>query len=238
MKKLTFLVGIAFILFSCNSGNKESSTTDSDGNIVKSSSRSKSESYNCSKEFQDDYSKLLTREEMATVHSFDFTTAKRELVPGRYGRYFYSWPSDRPDVGQEIMGQIITGPDSNFMGVTYLSYSTFKGDMQSYVEIFDRRYKKLSDKELKEIDDNLNRKDEETKKTGKDAMKVRGKSTWEFVDGVGNSAWYKWSKRYGGEMTVLAGKAQFTIRSKTSEDPAENMEIAKKLAEKILAKCS
>lgn len=237
MKKLTFLAGIAFVLFSCNSGNKEPSTTDSDGN-TETSSRVKGKSYNCSNEFQDDYSKLLTKEDMLAVYPFDIEAAKIDSGTGEYGRHIYSWPSDRPDVEQEIGGMKMKGSDMNTMGVALLSFYNEKSDMQSTRELFDRAYKKLSDKELKEINDNLNKQDEKTKETGKDLMEVRKKSAWEFVDGVGNSAWYKWNERWGGEMAVLAGKSKFYIRLKISADPAENLEIAKKLAEKVLEKCN
>ena len=61
--------------------------------------------------------------------------------------------------------------------------------------------------------------------------------SWEFVEGLGSSAWYKWDETYGGELAVLAGKAKFYIVIKISDDPKENRELAKKLAEKVIAKC-
>ena len=68
-------------------------------------------------------------------------------------------------------------------------------------------------------------------------MKVRKKSNWDFVENIGSSSWYKWNNQFGGELAVLAGKAKFYIRLKISDDPQENLEVAKKLAEKVLAKC-
>ena len=59
----------------------------------------------------------------------------------------------------------------------------------------------------------------------------------EFVDGVGSSAWYKWTDNYGGELSVLAGRAQFKIRIKISQDADENKELAKKLAQIAISKC-
>lgn len=238
MKKMTFFAGLVFVMFACNSGNKESSTADPDSISEQSSSRAKGKSFNCAKEFQDDYTKLLTKEEMAAIYPFDFDSAKIDLGTGAYGSHIYSWPSDRPDIVHEVSGMKMKGRDYNSMGVALLSFYDEKSDMQSTRELFDRAYKKLSDKELKQIEENLNKQDDKIKDTGKDLMEVRKKSAWEFVDDVGNSAWYKWNERWGGEMAVLAGKSKFYIRLKVSEDPAENLEIAKKLAEKVLEKCS
>ena len=69
-------------------------------------------------------------------------------------------------------------------------------------------------------------------------MKVRAKSSWDFVEELGSSAWYKWSEQWGGELVVLAGISQFTILTKISTNPEENREIAIKLADKVLAKCN
>jgi len=237
MKKLTFLAGIAFVLFSCNSGNKEGSTTISEGDSEQTSSRAKGKSFNCSQDFQEDYSKLLTKEEMASIYPIDFKNAKVDLSSGSYGSHIYSWPSDRPDVEQVISGMKIKGRDFNTMGVALLSFYGGKDDMKSNRELFDRAYKKLSDEELKEIQDNIDKQKGEIKETAESMMEVRKKSAWEFVDGVGNSAWYKWNERWGGELAVLAGNSKFYIRLKISENPSENLEIAKKLAEKVLEKC-
>lgn len=232
MKKVAFLVGIAFVLFSCNSGNNESSSSNSD-----KSAETLNKSYDCLKEYQEDYSGLLTKEDMTAVYSFDLNTAKVELRPGNYGRHIYSWLSDRPDLEYEVSGMKLKGPDRNTMGVALLSFYSDDSDMKSTRKLFDRGYKQLSEKELKEIENNLSKQNNEIKKTGKDMMKVRKKSNWDFVENIGSSSWYKWNNQFGGELAVLAGKAKFYIRLKISDDPQENLEVAKKLAEKVLAKC-
>lgn len=238
MKKSMYLLGIALVLFSCNSGNKETSDSVSDDATGTVNKSAEGNSYDCLKQFQEDYSKLLTKEEMASVYPFKFDEAKVDLSPGNYGSHIYSWPSDRPDVEQEISGMKIKGPDYNTMGVTMLSFYSNDKDMQSTRDYFDMGYKQLSEKELKQIDENLEKQDEEIKNTGKDMMKIRANRSWEFVDGTGNSAWYKWNERWGGELAVLAGKATFNIKVKVSEDPDENRGIAEKLAEMILEKCN
>ncbi|MEO8933913.1 MAG: hypothetical protein ABI295_06355 [Xanthomarina sp.] len=227
MKKIAFLTGIAFVLFSCNSGNKESS----DRNKINS------KSYDCLKKFEEDYAQLLTKEEMASIYPIDFDKSKVELRSGSYGQHMYRWPSNRPDFDLEISGMKMKNPDQNTMGVKRLSFYSDKSDLKSTIETFNMGYKELSEEELARIQANLDKQSDEVKETGKDLMKVRGKRSWDFVEGLGSSAWYKWNEKYGGELAVLAGKANFNIIIKTSSDPNENRELAVKLAEKVLEKC-
>lgn len=238
MKKMAFMAGIVFVLFSCNSGNKESSEAAIDNSSEKVSSKENNKSYDCLKKFEDDYSALLTKEEMASVYAIDFDNAKNELRSGSYGEYIYRWPSDRPSFTIEVSGMKMENPDFNTMGIKTLSFSSDETKLKSIRETFDMGYKELSDKELDKIQENLNKQKDGVKKTGKDLMKVRAKMNWDFVDGLGSSAWYKWNENYGGELAVLAGRSKFYIITKISDNPEENREIAKKLAEKVLAKCN
>lgn len=239
MKKSVLLFGLVFVLFSCNSGNKESSSSSSESDDKKeiANTTSSENSYKCLGEFQENYEKLLTKEEMAKVHPIDFDAAKVNLSQGSYGNHEYSWPSDRPELELEVSGMKINMPDDNMMGVSNLSIISGNRDLQSDTSTFNMGYKQLSDEELEMIEKNLSKESEEIQKTGKDMMKVRAKRSWDFVKGTGNSAWYKWNEKYGGELSVLAGKAKFTIKSKVSNDPEQNRIIAVKLAELVLEKC-
>ena len=234
MRKLVFLTGMAFLLFSCNSGNKESST---DSKTDNASSKADGKSYDCLQKFKDDYSLLLTKDEMNSVHPIDFEVAELELRSGSYGQHIYQWPSDRPTFTMEMSGMKMELPDQNTLGVKNLSFYSDKSDMKSNLATFDMGYKELSNEELEKIQANLEKQSDEIKSTGKDLMKVRAKRSWEFVEGLGSSAWYKWGEQWGGELVVLAGNAKFTILVKISNEPIENRELAKKLADKVLAKC-
>ena len=233
MKKSLFLVGMTFMFFSCNSDNSASSD-EKNGNSNKSGKE-----LNCNflEQFEENYSGLLTKEEMASVYPIDFANAKEKLRNGSYGEYKYMWPSNRPDRDLDLNGTIIKSPDRNSMGIKTFSFDSDISDMQGNIDYFNMAYKELSKEELDKIDKNLAKQNEETKATGEDLMKVRGNRSWEFVDGLGSSAWYKWNELYGGELAVLAGQAKFYIDIKISSDPDENRELAKKLAEKVIAKC-
>lgn len=238
MKKMVFLGGMVFVLFSCNSGKKEASDVSSDSKTEKVSSKSDGKPNDCLKEFKDDYSALLTKEEMTSVYPIDFEEADQELRSGSYGQHIYQWPSDRPTFTMDVSGMKMELPDENTIGIKNLSFYSDKTEMKSVIATFDMGYKQLSDKELERIQENLAKQDDEVKKTGGELMELRAKRSWSFVEGLGSSAWYKWNDQWGGELVVLAGKAKFTILAKISNDPDENQELAKQLAERVIAKCN
>ncbi|MBO3099930.1 hypothetical protein [Gelidibacter pelagius] len=236
MRKMTFLAVLFFVLFSCNNEKKGSSETKSDNKSEKVSNKSDGKSYDCLKDYKDDYEALLTKDEMTSVHPIN-DKAKVELRSGSYGEHIYRWNSNRPSFTMEVSNMKMDVPDQNTIGIKNLSFYSDKTDLKSAIGTFDMGYKQLSDKELEQIQKNLEKAEDEVKKTGEDLMKVRSKMNWDAVEGLGSSAWYKWSDQWGGELVVLAGRANFTILIKISDDPDENRELAKKLAEKVIAKC-
>ncbi|MBA6154314.1 hypothetical protein [Gelidibacter maritimus] len=236
MKKIAFLTGLFFVLISCNNEKKQSSETKSDNNSETVANKSDGKSYDCLKDYNDNYETLLTKEEMATVFPIE-ENAKVNLRSGSYGEHIYRWDSDRPTFTMEVSNMKMDVPDQNTIGIKNLSFHSDKTDLKSIVGTFDMGYKKLSDEELAQIESNLEKAKDEIKEAGKDLMKVRAKSSWEAVDDLGSSAWYKWSERWGGELVVLAGRANFTILTKISNDPNENKQLAKELAKKVMAKC-
>lgn len=236
MKKLTFLAGIALVLCSCNSGNKNSS--DSPSEISKENSVSGNVNVSdCLESFEKDYEKLLSKEDMVSVFEFNPENAKHNLRSGGYGEHNYRWESDRAPIVTTILNQEIKGPDYNSIGIANLSFYDDDSELKSNKDYFDRGYKTLSEAELKQIEDNLAKQSDEVKKSGEGFMEVRKKSQWEFVDGVGTSAWYKWHDTHGGELAVLSGRAKFDILVKVSKDRDENRDLAKKLAQKVIDKC-
>ena len=237
MKKMILLAGMGFLLFSCNTDGTTASNGDAE--TTKTTNNTNDKDLNCMllEPFNEDYSKLLTKEEIASVYSVDFQNAKEKLSSGSYGEYMFYWPSDRPELTIEVSGRKINLADKNAIGIKNFSYSKSEKDMKSFTERFNMGYKELSEEELDKINKNLAKQSEEVKSTGEDMMKIRGKRSWEFIEGLGTSAWYKWGENYGGDLVVLAGRAKFTILIKISADPKENRDLAIKLAEKVIAKC-
>lgn len=233
MKKLLYLITIGFIALSCNSNRKN--TDSSDGSITTSDI----ENYDCLQKYEEDYAALITKEEFASVYPFDVTNAEEDLQnqPSGYGYYTIQWDSGRPDKEMTISGVTIPVPDRDMMSVNRLSSASENKNMAEVKDFFDRGYKKLSDGELAEIDKNLDNASAEVGETGKKLMEARKNRNYDFIDGVGNSAWYRWNETTGGELAVLAGRRNFLIRTKVGEDPKENEKIAKQLAHIVLQKC-
>lgn len=232
MKKMIFLSGVSFVLFSCNADSSGTSSATKNDN-----SNSKDMTCALLEKYDEDYSGLLTKEEMASVYPIDFDKAEVELRNGSYGEYIFRWPSNRPAMQMEASGMKLDIPDQNAIGVSKFFFNSGDFELQSSIDHFEMGYKKLSDAELKQIEENLSKQKENVKSDAKNFMKVRDKMHWEFIEGLGSSAWYKWKDDFGGELSVMAGKARFTILIKISSDPNENKELAQKLAEKIIAKC-
>ena len=197
MKRLTFLSGMVFLIISCNSEPKEASLTTSQSNS--NSAESNFNAYDCLEKFNYDYSQLLTKEEMNAVYPIDFENSKVNLRSGSYGEHIYMLTNDRGTFTQEISGMKMEIPDDNSMGVKMLEFKSESSDLQSIVDFFDMGYKQLSDGEKSKIQSNLEEADADIKETGKDLMKIRENTKYEFVDGLGSSAWFKWDERYGGE---------------------------------------
>lgn len=235
MKKSLFFAGVALLLFSCNSSNSANSEGESGGTT--SMSKANAEVYDCLQDFSKAYELLLTKDEINSVYPVDFTQTEETLRSGSFGEYSYRWPSDRPNIDLVVSGMEFSSPDHNLIGVKGLSFSSDKLDFKSIRETFDMAYKELSEEELAKIQENLDKQNKEIKEAGKGFMEARARTSWDFVEGVGSSAWYKWNEDYGAQLAVLAGRAKFNIEIKISNDPEENRVLAKKLAEKVLAKC-
>lgn len=229
------MLGLVCLLVSCNSGSKESSSSLE--STKTSSKSSKQNSYDCLKDYEDSYDKLITKEEMASVYSIPFSEAKEDLSGGSYGEYSFQWESDRPGIPMTISGITVDAPDRNTIGIHNLSFSSEKSSLESVRSTFDMGYKELSDAELKQIEENLKNASKEVQESGAKLMETRKKMVWEAVDDLGSSAWYKWGDQYGGELVILAGRTKFQIRLKISQDSRENLEVAKKLARLVLDKC-
>lgn len=234
MKNFILPLVVGIITSSCNSNQKNSDSSDKD------ISTTNIEKYDCLQKYEEDYAALITKEEFASVYPFDVDSVEEDLrnQPQGYGHYTLQWKSGRPDKEMVISGIAVPIPDQDMMSVNMLSTVSDSKDMEGVKNLFDRGYKKLSDEELAEIDKNLDKASAEVGETGKKLMEARKNRNYDFIEGLGNSAWYRWNENTGGELAVLAGNMKFLIRTKVGEDPKENERISKQLANIILKKCN
>lgn len=230
MKKITLLIGIAVLAFSCSSDKKKSEEGQSEKVTGKTS--------DCLLNFEDKYDELLTLDEMVSVYSFIPEEADVKVSNSSYGHHTATWPSDRPDMNLKVAGMEMTMKDDNSLSVAVLNFFSKDLKIEDAKNQFDRGYKKLTEEELEQINKNLEKTPEENKQINKDLMDARTRMNYAFIDDVGTSAWYKWNENYGGELAVLAGRSKFNIRTKISRDSIENLEVSRKLANLIVKKCN
>lgn len=233
MKKLICAIGAFAFIIACDSATSGASdTVESTSKKEKTSTKS----FECLMEFENDYSKLLSKEDMNDVFTIGTEDAEEDNREGSYGEYTYSWLSDRPNLEVEISGMKMKFPDRNKMGIALLS--SYSSDLKDPISQFDIAYRALSDEEIEEMKARIAESDDaDVREIGGEFADIRGEMAWQKVDDVGSSAWYKWDDTYGGELAVLAGYTTFYIRLKISADPNKNLEIAKELAKKVLEKC-
>ncbi len=200
---------------------------------------------NCLAGFDYRYDELLTKADVQKHLPIDEDTYKEDINAGKtYGNCRRSWNSDRPDLEMELLGIKAPYPDKNFVEVKMLSFYDFDQNASgkaSAVDAFDRAYKKLSDEEYQQLLANLEKNfadNPSALETAKGLLDARRNSTYASVEGLGDRAYWNWRGEYGVNLVVLAGLAQFTIESRTSDDAASSLEVAVKMANEVLEKCN
>ena len=250
---VSFLNGWLFcavlFLYSCNSAESESISEE---NVVSSSSLSNSvnKKADCLVTFNHDYSRLLTIDDVLKHVSIE-DPQKMEVKYDEksvqknpeYGEIFYNWPSDRPDV-QISPSFPLKQPDMNTISLTNLDFK--EGSPAEIQERFHTSYKVMSQEEIDAGMERLEKyyKDKPAKQleSAKKLLKARGESKNKPVEGIGDYAYWfpvKVMNLYlGSKIVVLTGNAQFEVTAKLSENDEENLELAKKIALEVLAKCA
>lgn len=198
----------------------------------------------CLQNFNYQYEKMLTKADIGNHIAIDESSYKLEVssISGQYGNATYSWSSDRPDVEMELLGMKFMSPDKNRVEFTQLHFYNAKElelySQQSAIDLFDISYRKLSDAEVKEMRENLDRQyadDAAGREQAHKFLDARLNFDYERVD-VGDRAYWSWDQ-YGLELNVLAGTASFSLRTRLSAEAKTTLPIAIALANEILAKC-
>lgn len=252
MIKVSLLNGwifcIALFLFSCTSENDNSNNE----NLKKSSDKIQSDTKkaDCLAGYNYDYSRLLTKEDVlkhiSISNSEELKIKYNENSVQRkpeYGEIYYNWPSDRPDV-QINPSFPLKAPDLNTVSFSNLSFK--EGNVSRIRERFHTAYKEMSQEELDlgmaRLEESFKDKSTKDLETAKKLLIARSNSKNKPVSGIGDYAYWFPTKTMdlylGTKIVVLAGNAQFEVTAKVSENDAENLEIAKKIALEILAKCA
>lgn len=232
MKNFIYSTAILFF-FSCSKDTSDEKTSEN----PKTSQTIVNNTSDCFEKFDENYDELLTRTDIEEFLTIDNSSYQ---MNSSYRSVHHQWNSDRPELVFNISGQTIKGPDRNRIEIKSLGFYD-NSNPNEILEIFDIGYKKLTQEEYQNLLTNLEttyENDTDGFKRAKGFLDARLNSIYEpFID-LGTRAYWKWHDQHGIELIVLAGNTYFTIESKTSDKPEENLKIAKNLAKKIMNKCS
>ncbi|GAB3505858.1 hypothetical protein GCM10027442_09470 [Emticicia fontis] len=171
----------------------------------------------------------------------DLATAKLKYSPSASGKfdrdsYRYSWPSDRK---MTIGGA--SYPESNEIGLMWVKIIDFYSEKEAPLATFKRLYRNPTDVEketaLKKAETELTKRgvsEKDAKNTGNIAKTLASRTKYIAIPAIGDAAAWEYSSNY---LIVLSGKVTFRVIANISGDAEVNIELAKKLAFEILAKC-
>ncbi len=230
-KSLPFIIIAAFVLAACSKDNPAPKLDDKFGS--------------CLQNFDYQYEKMLTKADIGKHLTIDEATYKLDVttMKGQYGSATYKWDSDRPAFPVEVLGYVFMQPDPNRVEFTQLHFYDAKElelyNQQSVIDLFERGYKKLSDAEVKEARESLDKHyadDPAGLAQAHELLDARLTFNYHLVEQLGDCAYWSWGQ-YGLELNVLAGTASFSLRTKFSAEAETTLPIAVALAKEILAKC-
>lgn len=188
------------------------------------------------------YEQLLPLSEVSALLALDDIKIRTKSIDRKdqYGNCYYFWASDRPDVPSRLSVHVQL-PDENFVGISGLHAYGAHLSLQDALENFEMGYKQLNDDELSRIEKNMEKhledKSDEEKRAVEDLVELRKHTAYGKVNHLGQSAFWKFSTKNGGELVILWGKEQFTVFTKISHDEPENLALAKKLVQTVMDRC-
>ncbi|NLO71500.1 MAG: hypothetical protein GX102_11305 [Porphyromonadaceae bacterium] len=197
---------------------------------------------NCLTNTFKNYGELLTISDIQAHYKLDAesVTINNSEGLGEYESCYYTWESDRTD-GKSDANGVFNFPDKNQIGVKNLSVYDSDYTKKEILDIFQFAYKKLDDRDIEIISKNLEKeysnKSRIERANAESLIERRKNSVYEKVYGVGDSAYWDFTEKNGCNLVVLRGYETFTVHVKISLNADENLELAKKLALTILAKC-
>jgi hypothetical protein len=156
--------------------------------------------------------------------------------------YEYTWDSDRTGK-MNVAGREITYPLSNRIGLRWVGSDLFMiTGKATPLESFKAFYRNVSAEEkeeaFKKAGELMKEKgyDEKTTETATDMAKdlSADEITFKEITGVGEAASWRIREK---ELTVLVGERTFQVSVDISSNDEENIELAKKIAQEVLAKC-
>jgi hypothetical protein len=212
-----------------------------------------SETATCLAEYakNNELEKMISKEQIAEI--VGKTAAELEYDEGkssssRYSTVGYSWKSDEQRIltmETKVGDRIIKTEAPLDDQIDFGNIDILDEDNAKALEYFERTYgnksKAAKERAKESLDRTAESRDDVTKEQAESLKKMVDKESSVKVEGVGSSAYYGIIDANGMvyiDLKVLDGNTMFKITTDVSSDSDKDLEIAKKVAQQIIANCN
>ncbi len=249
MRIFFFNLILLVFLFSCNSESKSVSSSET-------SEQKASTGNSCLVKFADEPCTIFTTAEISKFSGIPESDIEMEaphpiIKSASMKSCSYNWPSNRTQT-ISILNVTSEVAVKNLIGVGMIKILT-EEELDKYkqtrTEYFTLRYKSMTDAEVAEVKEKVNEELDKNEKTANSepAKKVSEsligqmlKSNYEAISGVGDLASWETNMKRSAEgiLHVLHEDVIFKVIINISDESSVNLEMAKKVALTMLAKCN
>ncbi|GAB2795195.1 hypothetical protein GCM10027275_45390 [Rhabdobacter roseus] len=157
-------------------------------------------------------------------------------------KYVISWKSDRTRT-LEMGNSKMEIPLQNEIGVMWLGSDLFMiskkaTPLENFKAFYRNPTQEEMDKAFKAAEERIKNDPKYSKEQAETATGMAkgmaAKNKFENIPGIGDAASFNKEENY---LTVLVGAMTFQVVANVSKDKDENLDLAKKLAKEVLAKC-
>ncbi|MBU1820275.1 MAG: hypothetical protein KKG00_02020 [Bacteroidetes bacterium] len=245
----TALLGLSILLLSAScGGGAESAGNEAALPTSETSTASASGNGDCILSYQLKLDELLPLNVIKKHYTGEMPDAKMKYnksAPERKAttdKYVHSWKSDRTRT-MKMGNSTMEIPLQNEIGVMWVGSDLFMiGKKKTPLENFKAFYRNPTQEEMdrafKAAEERLKSdpkySKEQTETATGLAKSMAANDKFEDVQGIGDAASFNKEENY---LTVLVGATTFQVIAHVSKDKDVNLDLAKKLAKEVLAKC-
>ncbi|GLR15614.1 hypothetical protein GCM10007940_02290 [Portibacter lacus] len=189
---------------------------------------------------------LLTKEKAASIANIDpeLVTVKEpvKMKNPLYLTCTFRWDSDRTTTVKTALGAMEVAQDNQIQIGSFKLLDSEK-IKQPFPEYFDGYYKNVTAEDAEKFDkklqEELAEESETAKKIGTSISKMSLNFNYKSVSGIGDRAsWETSTMGTDGHLHVLHGDVIFSVIVNISDDVNDSFDVAKKVANEILALCN
>lgn len=227
---------LSLFIVSCGSNGDQSSTAST---VSKEAEGASSSCYN---KYTDNLDEMLTKEEILKHYKGNLDHAEMDydtIMSSKYSSVMYSWNGNEDRTERIVLNGNDYGPKPYQIGIGSLDF--YSEDEDFPIRKFKNTHHTMTKEDMEKASEAINRElnkvtdNEQTKKTSKTIGKsIISKIKFDPIEGVGDAAVWDY---LDGALTLLKGRAIFSVTVDVSDDHAVDLALAKNLAMEVLAKC-